>query len=76
MKSYANRSGDSPVKAYQIIENGIEVVFGKTAYGYTESVTGALEIAEMIGLAEEGRGLSTYISKHIKKRYAYKRLID
>lgn len=73
MTTYKNRSGDSGVIAYNPIEDGIEVQFrnGDT-YVYTNTITGIEEIREMLRLAEAGKGLSTYISRYVKDRYAFK----
>jgi len=41
-------------------------------YLYTNAVTGERHVAEMKKLAAKGKGLSTYISQHVKDRYAEK----
>lgn len=73
MQRYANRSGHSGVVAYELGADSITVKFtGGDRYLYTEDSTGAAHIARMRELAESGRGLSTYISQHVRDRYARK----
>lgn len=73
MKRYANRSGDSGVVAYAIGPGSITVRFrdGGT-YLYDGRLPGAAAVAEMQRLAVAGRGLSGYISQHVRGRYARK----
>ncbi len=73
MITYKNLSGDSGVIAYHPIDDGIEVRFrnGDT-YVYTTTATGVEEIREMLRLAQAGKGLSTYISRYVRDRYAFK----
>jgi len=73
MQRYANRSGHSGVVAYELGADSITVKFtGGDRYLYTEDSAGAVHIARMRELAESGRGLSTYISQHVRDRYARK----
>lgn len=73
MQRYANRSGHSGVVAYELGADSITVKFtGGDRYLYTEDSAGAVHIARMRELAESGRGLSTYISQHVRDRYASK----
>lgn len=73
MQRYRNTSGESGVVAYDIDANAITVRFtGGDCYLYTERSAGAENIAKMQELAREGRGLSTFISQHIRSRYARK----
>lgn len=73
MQRYANRSGHSGVVAYELGAGSITVKFtGGDRYLYTEDSAGAVHIARMRELAESGRGLSTYISQHVRDRYASK----
>lgn len=73
MKRYANLGGDSGVVAYAIAPGQITVRFrsGET-YVYDSSAPGAAAVAEMQRLALAGRGLSGYISQHVRERYARK----
>lgn len=71
MKRYRNVSGDSGVVAYELGADSIAVKFvdGRT-YLYTAASAGAGNIAAMQQLAKAGRGLSTFISRVVKERYA------
>ncbi|MGN6728837.1 MAG: hypothetical protein ACTHJG_03260 [Rhodanobacteraceae bacterium] len=71
MRAYGNLSGNSGVKAYQIRDGEIEVEFvNGQAYRYDAASTGARRIRKMQRLARDGRGLSTYISREIRRDYA------
>lgn len=71
MQRYANRSGESGVVAYQIGVDSITVEFTSgVRYLYTIDSAGASNIARMIKLAADGRGLATFISQHAHDRYA------
>lgn len=73
MERYKNRSHESGVVAYEIGRGSITVKFisGET-YLYTTKSAGADNIAEMRRLAEDGAGLSTFISQRVHDRYATK----
>jgi hypothetical protein len=73
MKRYRNLEGASGVLAYESGINFIKVKFvdGST-YTYTFKSAGKAAIAQMKKLAEAGRGLSTYISRYVKEKYAAK----
>jgi hypothetical protein len=73
MERYKNRSHESGVVAYEIRRGSIIVKFiGGETYLYTDKSAGADNIAEMQRLAEDGAGLSTFISQHVHDRYARK----
>lgn len=60
---YQNRSGNSGVMAYEIVEDGIRVRFVDGAtYTYTFESAGRVH----------GEGLSGYIATHVRHRYASK----
>jgi hypothetical protein len=71
MKRYRNLSGESGVVAYEVGTDSIAIEFvdGRT-YLYTAASAGADNIARMQQLAQAGRGLSTFISRVVKDRYA------
>jgi hypothetical protein len=71
LRRYANHSGHSGVAAYAIRGDGLLVEFndGKL-YFYSLEVPGRRHVERMQSLAEAGTGLSTYISRHIGRRYA------
>ena len=73
MKQYLNLQGDSGVVAFETGRDYIKILFrGGEVYLYTNAITGREHVTEMKELAEKGRGLSTYISQHVKNRYAEK----
>lgn len=73
MQRYRNLSGDSGVEAYEIEREAITVRFrGGATYRYSHAVTGPNEVETMITLALAGRGLGTFISTRVGKRYARK----
>lgn len=73
MQRYTNRSGHSGIVAYELGPDSITVKFtGGDRYLYTADSTGVNHIARMHELAREGHGLSTYISQHVRERYARK----
>jgi len=73
MQQYKNISGDSGVVAYETGDDYIKVKFIDGAvYLYTNAVTGQHHINQMKKLAATGLGLSAYISKHVRNRYAAK----
>ncbi len=70
MKRYKNISGGSGVQTYEIGDDFIRVTFiDGTPYIYSYKSAGRQHIEEMKDLAERGKGLATYISKHVKDLY-------
>ena len=73
MKRYRNLSRDSGVVAYELSAGRIVVQFRDGwKYEYTDQSAGAAAVATMHKLAVAGRGLSTFISTHVRKAYARK----
>jgi hypothetical protein len=73
MKPYANRQGQSGVVAYETGEKFIKVKFvDGRIYLYDYRVPGRADVEQMKKLAKIGKGLSTYISVNVRKRYAEK----
>lgn len=71
MKRYRNLEGHSGVLAYDIRDTAIAVKFvGGDVYDYTYARPGRAHVEEMKRLALAGRGLSTYISQHVRDDYA------
>jgi hypothetical protein len=68
---YDNRAGESGVTDFQIRESSIAIRFtnGGT-YLYDARKPGRKDLEQMKRLALAGRGLSTFISTHVKDRYA------
>jgi hypothetical protein len=71
MERYANRSGNSGVRAYELRDDAIAVEFrsGDT-YLYDYAKTGKGNVERMKRLAKSGSGLSAFISTHVRERYA------
>ncbi|NZA25090.1 hypothetical protein H0E84_01710 [Luteimonas sp. SJ-92] len=71
MQRYANLSGDSGVVAYAFTPESILVKFrgSERVYEYSHASAGRTNVARMKRLAESGRGLSTFISRHVADRY-------
>ena len=70
MKRYKDIAGNSGVTAYDITPESISVEFNHDAvYRYTYTSAGKRNIEKMKQLADEGKGLSTYISQHVKDKY-------
>lgn len=68
---YGNRAGNSGVMAYEIRRDGIRVEFiDGRIYTYTYRSAGRENVERMKLLARSGRGLSGFISTHVKDRYA------
>lgn len=73
MPRYANHSGQSGVVAYECAPDRIAVQFvDGSVYLYDSGRPGAAAVAEMQRLAAAGRGLSTYISQHVRENFAEK----
>lgn len=73
MVRYKNLSGNSGVVAYETGHDSIAVEFEDGAiYRYTYRSAGRLTMEKMKSLAEAGRGLSTFIARHVRKAYAAK----
>ncbi len=73
MQRYGNRSGRSGVVAFGLQPGGIAVEFvGGDTYLYTDASAGRQNVAEMRRLAGEGVGLSSFISRTVRDRYAKK----
>jgi hypothetical protein len=73
MEPYRNRSGKSGVIAYQIGSDEVHVQFPDGIYTYNFKCPGRADVEQMKRLARAGRGLATYISRHVRSRYASKK---
>ena len=70
MKRYKDITGHSGVTAYEADGESITVEFNHDAmYLYTYASAGKRTIEKMKRLAEEGKGLSTYISQVVKDKF-------
>lgn len=73
MERYKNLSGNSGAASYEIGNESITVQFRDGAtYLYNNQSAGAENIEQMKSLAVSGQGLSSFISKVVKKGYASK----
>ena len=71
MTPYGGHTRRHGVLAYQIDNDAIDVEFTSGwVYHFSYAKPGALRVEQMKQLAESGHGLSTFISKHVKNRYA------
>ncbi|NDK39484.1 hypothetical protein DT603_11585 [Pseudoxanthomonas gei] len=71
MERYGNLAGDSGVVAYAITARSILVKFAGSdrLYEYSHASAGKAHVETMKRLAQAGRGLSTYISRHVADDY-------
>ena len=70
MKNYANLSNASGVLAYEYGKDWIRVLFrGHEPYLYSYHSAGKHHVEAMKNLADSGKGLSTYITQHVKDQY-------
>jgi hypothetical protein len=71
MQRYRNLAGDSGVVAYAIAPTSIRVKFvgSDRIYEYSHASAGKTHVDAMKRLAQAGRGLSTYISRHVADDY-------
>lgn len=71
MQRYANLSGNSGVTHYRIGPDFIDVRFcNGDFYRYSYRTPGLRPVEEMKRLALEGKGLSAFVSRHVR---AYER---
>ncbi len=74
MQRYGNLSGVSGVVAFELGADSISVKFvDGWIYDYTYASATPADVEAMKKLAAAGRGLSTYIVRHVRKAYASKR---
>lgn len=70
LEPYANRSGDSGVTGYALVGDALVVGFtGGDCYLYDAVRPGPAHVHRMQERALAGRGLGTYISRHVRDRY-------
>ena len=73
MTPYGNSTGGSGVIAYEIHDDAIHIQFKHgPIYVYNDVAPGREHVEEIKRLALAGQGLSTYISKHVRKLFAAK----
>ncbi len=71
MTIYRNRGGNSGVSAFEIGDDYIMVKFSGTSKTYTYSYrkAGSTHVENMKNLAQDGRGLNSYIYRYVKHLY-------
>ena len=75
MPRYKNLSGHSGVVEYETTTDSITLTFTDgRRYLYTSVSVGRAALDRMLALAKAGRGLSTFVSQHV--RDAYERKLD
>jgi hypothetical protein len=75
MPRYGHNTRKPGVRAYEIGTDSIDVEFSSGwVYHFTHHKPGPLRVERMKQLAASGRGLSTFISKHVKNRFESRRL--
>ena len=68
---YRDVSGHSGVVAYALLPDAIAVEFAHGGvYVYSHDCPGPRHVSRMKVLAGEGHGLGSYISRHIRNRFA------
>lgn len=73
MPRYKNLSGHSGVVAYETTTDSITLTFTDGGrYLYTSVSVGRAALDRMIALAKAGRGLSTFVSQHVRDDYERK----
>jgi hypothetical protein len=69
-----DRTLKSGVVAYEIHDDAIDIKFANgDVYRYDETTPGPVDLELMKRFARAGRGLTSYISKYVRDRYAEKR---
>ena len=73
MIRYSNLNGSSNVFSFEIGTDSITIQFyDGSVYLYNYFSTGSANVEQMKNLARLGRGLNSFISRVIKKKYASK----
>jgi hypothetical protein len=74
LERYRNLSGTSGAVAYEIADDAITVQFADGGiYVYSYASAGRHNVEQMKTLALAGRGLCSFISRHVAHAYASKR---
>lgn len=73
MEVYRHAEADSGVTAFEVGHHSITLEFSEgDVYLYTYQSAGKEVVEEMIRLAQEGKGLNSYISRRVRAAYAEK----
>ena len=74
MRQYGGNHKKHGVQAFEIGPDSIDVEFSSGwIYHFSYEKPGPPRVEKMKELAESGHGLSTFISKHVKNRFASRR---
>ncbi len=74
MRHYGAHTRKHGVSAFDIQPDAIEVEFTSGwVYRFSYEKTGAPRVEQMKHLAESGHGLSTFINRHVRNRYEFRR---
>ena len=74
MRQYGGHSRKHGVLAFEVQPDAIDVEFTSGwVYRFSYEKTGALRVERMKQLAESGHGLSTFINRHVRNRYEFRR---
>jgi len=73
LKTYKNLSGNSGIKAYELLDDGLKIQFvDDSVYLYNVAFNGENVIKIMKALARKGIGLTTYINQEVRENFAAK----
>lgn len=71
LQRYGTANHEGGITEFALLQGAILLIFRNgAAYLYTDEVPGSAHVERMRGLAVRGKGLSTYVSRHIGTRYA------
>jgi hypothetical protein len=74
MRQYGAHTRKHGVSAFEIQAEAIDVEFTSGwVYRFSYEKTGDKRVERMKQLAESGHGLSTFINRHVRNRYEYRR---
>jgi hypothetical protein len=71
---YQRNNPRAGVRSYEILDDAIILEFAdhKTRYLYNAHAPGHIHVEAMKRLANEGKGLTTYVNQHVREKYASK----
>lgn len=70
-QAYAGLAGDTGIRSYALVPGGILLTFTDgRRYRYDATRPGARDVRNMVRLARKGIGLTTYINRYVRERYA------
>ena len=74
MQNYKNYHGNSGIVSFEIGNDFIKIQFkhSPNVYVYTYNTPGSDHVEKMKILANDGRGLATYVSQNVKKSFDHK----